>query len=65
MPILNITLAHYPQFDRTMSVGWVDKTSVSDGLWACWVYNPIYPLCHFFLHSTILGMACRLVSLIF
>ena len=22
--------------------------SVSDGLWACWVFNPTYPLCHFF-----------------
>ena len=29
------------------------KPNVSDGLWACWVFNPTYPLCHFFLHSTI------------
>ena len=34
-------------------VGWVDKPNVSDGLWACWVFNPTYPLCHFFIHSTI------------
>ena len=36
-------------------VAWVDKPNVSDGLWACWVFNPSYPLCHFFLHSTIDG----------
>ena len=36
-------------------VGWVDKPNVSDGLWACWVFNPTYPLCHFFMHSTILA----------
>ena len=34
-------------------VGWVDKPKVSDGLRACWVFNPTYPLCHFFMHSTI------------
>ena len=34
-------------------VGWIDKPNVSDGLWACWVFNPTYPLCHFFMHSTI------------
>ena len=34
-------------------VGWVDKPKVSDGLWACWVFNPTYPLRHFFMHSTI------------
>jgi hypothetical protein len=34
-------------------VGWVDKPNVSDGLSACWVFNPTYPLCHFFMHSTI------------
>ena len=34
-------------------VGWVDKPNVSDGLWACWIFNPTYPLCHFFMHSTI------------
>jgi hypothetical protein len=34
-------------------VGWVVKPNVSDGLWACWVFNPSYPLCHFFLHFTI------------
>ena len=33
--------------------GWVDKPKVSDGLWTCWVFNPTYPLCHFFMHSTI------------
>ncbi len=21
-------------------------------MWACWVFNPSYPLCHFFLHFT-------------
>ena len=35
------------------SVGSVDKPNVSDGLWICWVFNPIYPLYHFFMHSTI------------
>ena len=47
-------------------VGWVDKPNVSDGLWACWVFNPTYPLCHFFMHSTILclyGMRGRLKAL--
>ena len=34
-------------------VGWVDKPKVSDGLRACWVFNPSYPLCHFFLHFII------------
>ena len=29
-------------------VGWVDKPNVSDGLGACWVFNPTYPLRHFF-----------------
>ena len=38
---------------RYNEVGWVDTPNVSDGLWACWVFNPSYPLCHFFLHSTI------------
>ena len=47
-----------------------DKTSTtphSDGLWACWVFNPTYPLCHFFMHSTIgvLSSARRLVILFF
>ena len=43
-------------------VGWVDKPNVSDGLWACWVFNPTYPLCHFFMHSTLFfrRIACRL-----
>ena len=36
-------------------VAWVDKPNVSDGLWACWVFNPTYPLCHFFMHSTLLA----------
>ena len=35
---------------RYNEVGWVDKPNVSDGLWACWVFNPTYPLCHFFMH---------------
>ena len=41
----------------------VDKPNVSDGLWACWVFNAPYLLCHFFLHSTIvvLSAARRLV----
>ena len=34
-------------------VGWVDKPNISDGLRACWVFNPTSPLCHFFMHSTI------------
>ena len=34
-------------------VAWVDKPNVSDGLRACWVFNPTSPLCHFFVHSTI------------
>ena len=38
-------------------VGWVDKPNVSDGLWACWVFNPTYPLCHFFMHSTIVVLS--------
>ena len=40
-------------------VGWVDKPNVSDGLWACWAFNPTYPLCHFFyaLHYTALWRA--------
>ena len=37
-------------------VGWVAKPNVSDGLWACWVFNPSYPLCHFFLHFTIVRL---------
>ena len=45
-------------------VGWVDKPNVSDGLWACWVFNPTYPLCRFFLHSTI-AVSRSLVSDIF
>ena len=48
-------------------VAWVDKPKGSDGLWACWVYNPTYPLCHFLLHSTVgvLSSARRLVILFF
>ena len=38
-------------------VGWVDKPNVSDGLSACWVFNPTYPLCHFFMHSTIVVLS--------
>ena len=34
-------------------VDWVAKPNVSDGLWICWVFNPTYPLYHFFMHSTI------------
>ena len=43
-------------------VGWVDKPNVSDGLWACWVFNPTSPLCHFLMHSTIVrqGEATKL-----
>ena len=26
---------------------------------ACWVFNPTYPLCHFFLHSTIAAVQTR------
>ena len=29
-------------------VDWVAKPNVSDGLWICWVFNPTYPLYHFF-----------------
>ena len=32
-------------------VGWVDKPNVSDGLWACWVFNPTYLLCHWVLNA--------------
>ena len=39
--------------DLRAGVDWVDKPNVSDGLWICWVFNPTYPLCHFFLHATI------------
>ena len=28
-------------------VGWVAKPNVSYGLWACWVFNPTYPLKRF------------------
>ena len=27
---------------------WIAKPKVSDGLWACWVFNPTYPPYHFF-----------------
>jgi hypothetical protein len=39
----------------TQKVGWVVKPNVSDGLRACWVFNPTYLLCHFIMHFTILS----------